>query len=49
MSFLCHRITGKVNLTRCAYLAIIDYMSPNYVASVLNKPDESSCEAAMKR
>ena len=47
MSFHCHIITGKVNLTRCAYLAIIDYMSPNYVASVLNKPDESSCEAAM--
>ena len=47
MSFLCHIITGKVNLTCCAYLAIIDYMAPNYVASVLNKPDESSCEAAM--
>ena len=47
MSFLCRLISGKVNLTRCVDLAILEYMAPNYVVSVLNKPDESSCEAAM--
>jgi len=48
MSFLCHLISGEFNATRCVYLAILEYMTPKYVKSVLNKPDESGCETAMK-
>ena len=48
MIFLCHLISGKVNATRCVYLAILEYMTHKYVKSVLIKTDESSCETAMK-
>ena len=47
MNFLCHLLSGEVNATRYADLAILEYLVPNYVTIVLTKPDESSCEAAM--
>lgn len=47
MCFLCHLISGDVNATRYVDLEILEYLVPNYFTSVLIKPDESSCEAAM--
>jgi hypothetical protein len=43
MSFLCHLISGEFNATRCVYLANLEYITPKYVKSVINKPEESSC------
>lgn len=40
-------LSGEVNATRYVNLAILANLVPNHMTIVLNKPDESSCEAAM--